>query len=187
MLKVAVIPAGSVGAYFGARLVQAGAEVRFLARGQHLRALQEQGLKVRSVAGDFRLEPGQYVASNDPAKILAEADLVFFAPKSKDTEGLARQIEPVLEEKTVLISLQNGVDNEPALAAILGADRVAQGAAYIESYLEGPGEVVHLRVGRIEVASTTLGGRIILALDELKRLSERANFGFETTENGHNL
>jgi 2-dehydropantoate 2-reductase len=178
-LKLAVITAGAVGAYFGGKLAQAGAEIRFLARGPHLQALQERGLKVKSSAGDFEVAPSTYFASSDAAEVVRGADLVFFAVKSFDTEEVARALAPGLGPEAVVISLQNGVENETLLSGILGPERVAAGSAYIEVTLDEPGAIKHTRMGRIAVAANTEAGTPVPFASELRDLSEKAGFSCE--------
>ncbi len=173
-IKVAFITAGAVGGYFGGRLSQAGAEVRFLARGAHLAALKEDGLSVSSPAGDFHLAPSAYFIAGDGAEVVRGADLVLFAVKSFDTEATARTILPGLGEKSVVISLQNGVENEGLLSKILGPERVAAGSAYIEVSLAGPGKIRHSRLSRLAVAANTEAGTPTPRLEEFKTLNEAA-------------
>jgi 2-dehydropantoate 2-reductase len=112
MTRIAVYGAGGVGGYFGARLAQAGAEVHFLARGAHLQALREHGLRVRSVKGDFQV---QVQATDDPADI-GPCDFVLFCVKTFDTDAAAARLGPLLGDGTAVVSLQNGVENEEKLA-----------------------------------------------------------------------
>ncbi|MDQ2810278.1 MAG: 2-dehydropantoate 2-reductase [Chloroflexota bacterium] len=186
MLQIAVVPAGAIGTYFGGRLIQAGAAVRFLARGAQLDALRT-GLAVQSVAGDFALEASAYTVSDDPATVLRGADLVLFAPKAFDTAALAAALAPHLDPATVLISLQNGIENEAVLADILGPQRVAAGAAYIEAELDAPGHVTHRRLGRVLVAAQTVGGTPVPHLDILHALSTTAGITFERATDGPTL
>jgi 2-dehydropantoate 2-reductase len=113
--------------------------------------------------------------------------LIFFAVKSFDTEAVARSLLPGLGENTVVISLQNGVENEEILSGILGPNRVAAGSAYIEVALDGPGAIVHRRLGRIAVAANTEAGQPVPRLEELKTLSEKAGFGFQIAEDALTL
>ncbi len=137
-VKVTVVGAGGVGGYFGGRLVQAGVDVTFLARGAHLEALKADGLHVRSVRGDFTVPVR---ATEDPASSGA-ADYVLVTVKSHDTERVASMLGPVVGDDTAVVSLQNGVDNEERLAAVLGDDRVV-GAAYIFATIAEPGVIDH--------------------------------------------
>ena len=116
MTRIAVYGAGGVGGYFGARLARAGAEVHFIARGAHLHALREHGLKVRSVKGDFQV---QAQATDDPADI-GPCDFVLFCVKSFDTDAAAARLGPLVGAGTAVISLQNGIENEDVIARELG-------------------------------------------------------------------
>lgn len=138
-MKVAIYGAGGVGAYFGARLAQAGADVHLIARGEHLRALQRDGLRLESIHGDAELD---LPATDDPSTI-GECDYVLFCVKSFDTESAADAARPLVGDDTAVISLQNGLDNEPALAEILGREHVMGGVAYILSTIAEPGVVEH--------------------------------------------
>jgi 2-dehydropantoate 2-reductase len=138
-VKVVVIGAGGVGGYFGGRLAQSGVDVSFLARGAHLAALQTDGLRVRSVRGDFEVP---VVASDDPST-LGRADYVLVTVKSYDTDQVAAAIGPTLGDATAVVSLQNGVDNEERLGAAVGEERIIGGAAYIFATIAGPGAIDH--------------------------------------------
>lgn len=110
----------------------------FLARGEHLRALRERGLSVRSLHGDFRVAVR---ATDEPAEI-GEVELVLFTVKSYDTEAAAEAIRPLIGPRTVVLSLQNGVDNEEKLERILGQGRVLGGVVHVESAIAAPGVIV---------------------------------------------
>jgi 2-dehydropantoate 2-reductase len=138
-MKVVVIGAGGVGGYFGGRLASAGHEVAMVARGPHLAALREQGLRVRSVKGDFSVE----VPVADDAGAFGQCDVVLFCVKAFDTESTAAGLAPVIGPDTAVVSLQNGVDNEDQLAAVVGAQHVVGGAAFIFSTITEPGVVTH--------------------------------------------
>jgi 2-dehydropantoate 2-reductase len=138
-MKIGVIGAGGVGGYFGARLAQAGNEVGVVARGGHLRAIREHGLRVRSVLGDATVA---VVASDDPSDI-GPCDVVLLCVKSYDTEAAAALLPAMLGDGSAVLSLQNGVDNEEILAKVLGADAVMGGAAYIFSTIAEPGVIEH--------------------------------------------
>jgi 2-dehydropantoate 2-reductase len=138
-MRVAVYGPGGVGGYFGGRLAQAGADVRLIARGAHLAALREHGLRVRSVAGDFTAD---VPATDDPADV-GVCDYVLFCVKCYDTESAAARLAPLLGDGTAVLSLQNGVDNEEKLAAAVGPEHVLGGAAFIFAGIGEPGLVVH--------------------------------------------
>src|SRR4029077_16911386 len=139
MTRIAVYGAGGVGGYFGARLARAGAEVHFIARGAHLDALREHGLRVRSVKGDFRV---QAQATDDPADI-GPCQFVLFCVKTFDTDAAATRLGPVLGARTEGVALQNGVENEEKLARAIGEEHVMGGAAFIFAEIAEPGVIVH--------------------------------------------
>lgn len=139
-MKVAVYGTGGVGGYFGGTLARSGVDVSFLARGTHLRALRAEGLRVRSVHGDFTVSPA--AATDDPADV-GPVDYVLVTVKSHQTEQVAARLAPLLHDGTAVLSLQNGVDNEEKLADAVGADRVIGGVAYIFATIAEPGVIAH--------------------------------------------
>ena len=141
-MKIAVVGAGGLGGFFGSRLARAGEDVQFLARGAHLAAMRERGLRIQSVLGDFALTPAQTKATDDPAQI-GVSQIVLFTVKSYDTETAAASLSPLLGPETAVISLQNGIDNEEKLGATIGWEHVAGGVAYIFAGIAEPGVVRH--------------------------------------------
>jgi len=113
--------------------------VHFLARGAHLRALREHGLRVRSVTGDFQV-PAR--ATDDPADI-GPCDFVLFCVKTFDTSAAAARLGPLVGESTAVVSLQNGVENEEKIARAIGEDHVMGGAAFIFAEIAEPGVILH--------------------------------------------
>ena len=138
-VKIGVYGAGGVGGYFGGRLADAGADVHLIARGEHLEALRQDGLRVQSVSGVFEVA---LPATEDPSDI-GSCDYVLFTVKSFDTEVAARELHPLLHNDTAVISLQNGLDNEELLAAEIGREHVMGGVAYIFSTIAEPGVIEH--------------------------------------------
>jgi 2-dehydropantoate 2-reductase len=173
-MKVAVFGAGGVGAYFGGRLAQAGADVHLVARGDHLAALRRDGLTVESVHGDFAVD---LPATDDPADV-GPCDYVLFCVKSPDTEAAARTLAPLVGDETAVVSLQNGVDNEEKLADAVGRDHVMGGVAYIFSTIREPGVVEHTG-GPASIVFGELDGRRTDRSERLLEWCERA--GFEAT------
>jgi len=139
-MRIAVMGSGGVGGYFGARLAAAGVDVNFVARGEHLKAMQDDGLRIRSPLGDLHLP--QVNATNDPSEI-GPVDLVLFGVKLWDTEAAARTIKPLIGQSTALISFQNGVIKDEILKREIGAAHVIGGVCYIEAGIAEPGVIVH--------------------------------------------
>jgi 2-dehydropantoate 2-reductase len=134
-MRIAIVGAGGVGGYFGGLLARSGQEVTFLARGAHLQALRERGLTIQSLHGDFHLR----VRATSDARDVGAADLVLFTVKSYDTESAAESARPLVGEDTVVLSLQNGVDNEEKLERVFGVGRVLGGVTHVESTIAAPG------------------------------------------------
>jgi len=152
-MRIAIMGSGGVGGYFGARLAQAGNDVAFIARGRHLAAMRANGLAIRSVLGDMTIP--RPAVTDDPAG-LAPADIVLFAVKLWDTEGAAKAVLPLLATGGVVVPFQNGVESIERIGAIVGADRVMGGVAYIAATIGEPGVIAHtgtmarLRFGPVE-------------------------------------
>lgn len=139
-MKIAVMGSGGVGGYFGARLAKAGCEVSFVARGAHLAALREQGLKIESPLGDIHLPK---VRVTDDPGTLAPVDLVLFSVKLWDTEAAARSIAPLIGPHTGIVSFQNGVQKDDMLRRRFGGKAVMGGVGYIATKIARPGVIKH--------------------------------------------
>lgn len=139
-MRIAVMAAGAVGGYFGARLATAGHEAVFFARGAHLEAIRKNGLRVESPLGDLHLKDA--IATDDPAGV-APVDLVLFAVKLWDTERAAEQLRPLVQSRTRVITLQNGVDSVDRLTPILGEASVVGGSTYLVTVIGEPGVIRH--------------------------------------------
>ena len=173
-MRIAVYGAGGVGGYFGARLAQAGAEVHLIARGAHLQALREHGLRVRSIKGDFQVPAP---ATDDPAEV-GLCDFVLFCVKTFDTDAAAARLAPLIGEGTAVLSLQNGVENEEKLARAVGEDYVMGGAAFIFAEIAEPGVIVHTG-GPTSITFGELDGRISPRAKGLLACCEQAGIGAE--------
>lgn len=129
---------GGVGGYFGGMLARAGEDVWFVARGKHLEAMLRSGFRLKATKSYFTVPTGKM--SEDPADG-GEADVVLFCVKSFDTESAAARLDPVLTNRTVVICLQNGIDNEEKIQKIIKRGTVFGGAAYVSARITAPGEV----------------------------------------------
>lgn len=146
-MRIAIMGAGATGGYFGALLAQAGEEVAFIARGDHLAAMRRSGLRVESTqSGEFTVP---VFATDDPGAV-GPVDLVLFCVKSYDTEAAADAILPLVGPTTAIVTIQNGIENVERLAQRYGPDAVLGGLAFIESTVAAPGVIAHLSpFGRI--------------------------------------
>lgn len=139
-MKIVIFGAGALGGYFGGRLLQAGHDVSFVARGAQLQALNANGLSIESPLGDVRLSPVR--ATADPGE-LGPADLILFLVKCYDTDSAAHALRPLLGPDTSVISFQNGVDSHERIGGVIGIERMLGGLAYIFADLRAPGVVRH--------------------------------------------
>lgn len=137
-MRIAVIGAGGVGGGFGVALARAGADVTFLARGAHLAAMREKGLRIEGGRGESHLLPTQ--ATDDPAAI-GVVDLVLFCVKLWDVESAGERIKPLVGPETAVLPLQNGIDASDRLLPILGARAVMGGVAQISTTIAEPGVI----------------------------------------------
>lgn len=175
-MRICVFGTGGVGGYFGGLLARSGADVTFLARGEHLRALQARGLTLRTVRETFTLP----VKAADEPRAVAAVDLVLFCVKSYDTESAGRSLQGLLAPGGVVLTLQNGIDNEERLEAILGKGTVLGGAAYIWSTITAPGVITQtggackIVFGELDGSSSERARRILTAC-------QRAGFPCELT------
>lgn len=172
-MRVAVMGSGGIGGYYGGKLAAGGEEVTFIARGAHLEAIRRNGLQVNSVAGDFHVHAK---ATDDPSTI-GPVDLVLFCVKGYDTETAAERIRPLIGAETVVLCLQNGVDNEEKLARILGPAHVLGGVVHILSTISAPG-VINQVAGPRTLKCGEMGGglsaRVTRIADVFVRVGVRA-------------
>jgi 2-dehydropantoate 2-reductase len=136
-MRIAVFGPGGVGGYYGSRYATGGAEVHLIGRGEHLAAIQENGLRIETADS---ASTHQLPATDDPAMI-GPVDVVLFCVKSYDTEAAAARLGPLLGEDTAVVSLQNGVDNEDRIGAVIGERHVVGGTTRITAAIVRPGVV----------------------------------------------
>ncbi|MGW0735654.1 2-dehydropantoate 2-reductase [Streptomyces sp. NPDC002851] len=166
-MKVAVLGAGAIGAYVGAALHRAGADVHLIARGPHLAAMRQHGVRVLSPRGDFTARPH---ATDDPAEV-GPVDHVFLGLKATSYAACGPLVRPLLQAHTTVIAAQNGipwwyfhrhggphdghrvesVDPGGAVSAVLAPERAVGCVVYAATELEGPGVVRHLEGTRFSI------------------------------------
>jgi 2-dehydropantoate 2-reductase len=139
-MKIAMMGSGGVGGLIGARLAHAGCDVSFVARGPHLAAMREHGLKLESQVENVHLRK---VRVTDDPGTLGAVDLVIFSVKLWDTEAAARSILPLIGPDTGVISLQNGVVKDDILRPIIGDKALMGGVAYMGTAISRPGVIQH--------------------------------------------
>lgn len=160
-LTFAVMGAGAVGCYFGALLARAGHRVTLIGRQAHVQAITAHGLRLQSATLDEHVR----LSASTEAKAVAGADVVLLCVKSTDTETAARQIQPHLAPGALVLTLQNGVDNDERVRAMLGpAQPVAAAVVYVATAMAGPGHVRHFGRGDLLIAPSPVSERLALEL-----------------------
>ena len=139
-MKIVVMGTGGVGGYFGARLSKAGNDVGFIARGAHLTAIKEKGLKVLSELGEININ--SLIASDNPSDFEIP-EIILFCVKTYDMEVSTNLIKPIVGSDTVVIPLLNGISHFEIMKKILGEDKVIGGIAAISALIEEPGVIRH--------------------------------------------
>ena len=148
-MRIAVMGTGGTGGYFGGLLARAGDEVTFIARGAHLEAIRKSGLAIKSVlAGDFNIP----AKATDNTQDIGPVDLVLFCVKAYDNAAATDQIRPLIGPQTVVLSVQNGIDNEQQIGEVIGPEHIVGCVSYVSSTIESPGII----------AQTAGPGKIVL-------------------------
>lgn len=176
-MRIAVLGAGAVGGYFGARLASASNEVAFIARGDHLQAMRQHGLSVKSIAGDVHIRNANFT---DDCGDIGAVELILFCVKSYDTEEAAEQLAPLVGDPTIILSLQNGVDNADKIARLWGVPRTLAGVVYLGSELSRPGTIKHSAGGRIVLGE--LDGQVHETTRAVERALSSARIGCEISK-----
>ena len=169
-MRVAIFGAGGVGAYFGARLAEAGAELAVIARGAHLDAIRASGLRVDSVLGDMHVEPA--IASDDAADV-GPVDVVLLGVKTWQVPEAAQSLKPLLGNDTFVVPLQNGVETIEELGAAIGEPHVVGGVCGGFCFLVAPGHVRHIG-GATFIKFGELDGRKSARIEALRDAFVRA-------------
>ena len=155
-MKVAVMGAGAVGCYYGAMLARAGHEVVLVGRPSHVEAVNAKGLRLETQAFDEFVK----VEASTEASAVQGADLVLFCVKSTDSESAAAQIEPHLSPGALVLTLQNGVDNDERVRSVLTSNEVAAAVVYVATEMAGPGHVKHHGRGELVIAPSRMGEQV---------------------------
>lgn len=142
-MKIVVVGTGGVGGYFGGRLALAGNKVLFMARGEHLKAIEQNGLQIKSVDGDFSIT--QAMCSSD-YDVVESADLILICTKAWQVAEVAKEITPYLKPETMVLPLQNGVLATQKLEKHIPKENIIGGLCRIFSKIEEPGVIKHMGV-----------------------------------------
>lgn len=159
-MKVAVMGAGAVGCYYGAMLARAGHEVVLIGRPSHVEAVRANGLRLETKTFDEQVR----LDASTEASAVQGADLVLFCVKSTDTESAAALIQPHLASGALVLTLQNGVDNDERVRAALPSHDVAAAVVYVATEMAGPGHVKHHGRGELVIAPSRRSDEVAQAL-----------------------
>ena len=177
-MRVAIVGAGGVGGYFGARLAASGQDVSFIARGSHLEAMRAHGLRVASPAGDLHLET---VSATADATAIGAVDAVVVAVKAWQLIDVVPLISPLLGKDTAILPLLNGVEAASTLAKEIGEIHVLNGLCRIVAHIESPGLVHH--VGAVPfVMLGELDNRLTSRVEKLRDAFDAAGIAVEVPD-----
>ena len=169
-MRIAVMGAGSIGGYFGGMLARAGNQVTLIARGEHLQAIRDQGLRIQTDAGLLTIPCGDCLGATSEPREVGPVDLALFTVKTYQNDVAIPAMAPMVGSQTAVLCLQNGIDSYQAVAHALGAERVLPGAAYIEAARLGPGllsqsgSVVRIAFGEPDGGDSDRGRNIRITL-----------------------
>jgi 2-dehydropantoate 2-reductase len=177
-MRIAVVGAGGTGGYFGGLLARAGEDVTFIARGAHLAVIQAHGLTVKSrTVGDFVISPAN--ATNDPRSV-GPVDLVLFCVKTYDTIAAAETCRALVGPETVILSVQNGIDNAERIAEVVGPGHVIGSLAGVSAFIESPG-VISERGAAMFIRIGEFAGDISPRIERIAETLLHAGIPTETT------
>lgn len=180
-MKIIVYGVGGVGGYFGGRLAQAGNNVTFVARGDHLTALRSNGLRVESTLGNFHLPVIQAV---DDVRACGVPDLVLLGVKAWQVPKAALDLVPIIGENTVVLPLQNGIDAPSQLTTVLGEQAVLGGLCQLSAFKAGPGHIRHVGIEPL-VTFGELNGNPSSRVEILRQVFSSSGIKTETPANIH--
>ncbi len=144
-MNIVVYGTGGVGGYFGARLLDSGCSVHFIARGSHLAAIRENGLLVKSILGDVHLTDIS-ISSSSSEIPFTKIDLVLFCTKTFQLREASQEIRPFVQADTSILPLLNGVENSEILLEYFSNNQVLGGLCRIISKIESHGVIAHIDV-----------------------------------------
>ena len=179
-MNIVVIGAGGVGGYFGGKLANAGFNVTYYARGSHLEAIKNKGLQVNSILGDFTV----FANATDNLSDIKNPDLVLLGIKSWQVLEIAQQLKPIINNETMVLPLQNGVDNTDKLLSVLPRKNVLAGLCKIVCKIESPGVINHFSFDP-EIVFGEYDNKKTQRVKELKSVFDKAGFKNILSEDIH--
>jgi 2-dehydropantoate 2-reductase len=177
-MKIAVIGSGGVGGYFGGRLAEAGFDVTFLARGEHLRAIRSNGLRVYSILGDFHIPEAKAVGRMEE---IASPDLVVLCVKAWQIVEIRDELSKILHSGSIVIPLQNGVLAAAELSEAIDSSQVLGGFCRIISKIESPGVIRHFGITPF-ISFGELDNKLSPRLEKIREVFDKAGISCRISE-----
>ncbi len=178
-MHTVIIGVGGVGGYFGGKISHSGQKVSMIARGNHLQAILNNGLKIKSIDGDFETQP--FLVTDNIGKV-DKADLILICTKSWQVKQATELIKPILKDNTLVIPLQNGADNAEKVMSVIDKKHVLGGLCKIYSKIESPGIISHF--GHTpEVIFGELNENTSQHLLKVKEVFDKSGFKNRVSEN----
>ncbi|MFI3243295.1 MAG: 2-dehydropantoate 2-reductase [Akkermansia sp.] len=177
-MKIAILGAGALGCYYGAKLAQSGLDVSFIMRSgyEHTR---DHGLLVKSDRGDIHLNPCQVFGSPESC---GPVDLVFVCWKTTVNHQLATNLPPLLHEGTKVVTLQNGMGNAEAIAQFVPKERVFIGLCYLCAMLESAGVVEQSGPNDVRISPLAPSEQSMEEAAEIAQLFQQSDIAVATVE-----
>ena len=180
-MKFVIFGTGGVGGYFGGKLAQAGEDVTFIARGKHLSVIQQAGLSVDSIGGDFVIQPAQ---ATDSPQSIGVVDVIILAVKAWQLDDAISQMKSLVGENTFILPLLNGIEHMDTLVNAFGREHVIGGLCRISAIVADAGHIKHVGIDPY-IAFGELNGEITARISNL--LSVFKNISGITAEARENI
>ena len=177
-MKILIIGAGGVGGYFGGKLAQAGFDVTFVVRGEHLSAIKKNGLQIKSIKGDFTVHP----KVTDDMQTIHDPELIILGVKSWQVIDVAKNLRSIVSKNTMVLPLQNGADNADKLLSVLNKENVLAGLSKIVSKIEAPGIIRHFAF-EPEIIFGEINNESTARVKTLKNVFDKAGFKNKISDN----
>jgi 2-dehydropantoate 2-reductase len=173
-MKIGIVGTGAVGGFFGAMLKLAGFDVVFLSRGKNLEVYKTNGLTLNTQGKNYKI---QDVLFTDKVEELGNLDYILFTVKSYDTKSTALQIKKIVKKTTIVITPQNGINNDAIIGEIVGKEKVIPAIAQVGVSTPKPGYIQHVGLGKLTF------GRHSDRTKELESIFKKAGIEVDITNN----
>ena len=178
-MKIAIIGTGGVGGYFGGKLARVGFDVTFLARGEHLKAIQQNGLAIKSIQGDVKLDA---VKATGRINEIGVVDLAILAVKAWQIKDIVKDLANLIKQDTIILPLQNGVSIIDELKEQITQEHIIGGLCEIMSKIESPGVINHFGLEPTVVFGELYNTKTE-RISKIKALFEKAGVKANISEN----